>query len=50
MRLWGYEDRDTWRKGLWGWDPDLKGHKAVSGPVEDTDKELAVTAGVQGHY
>lgn len=28
----------------------LRDTRPVSGPVEDTDKELAVTAGVQGHY
>lgn len=51
MRLWGYKDRDTWRRGLWGWAPDLKGHKAcVWACGGERQLELAFAAGVRGHY
>lgn len=51
VRFWGYKDLDTWRRGLWGSDPDRKGHKAcVWACGGHRQLELAVAAGVQGHY
>ena len=51
VRLGGYKDLDTWRRGLWGSDPDLKRHKACAWAYRGHRQlELAVAAGVQGHY